>query len=365
MEGNIRDADTPAHGRNGAPADHAAKMEQALQADAASWKTPSCLAEIPIAEPSEMPALDLGPFLSATAAGREQDVVQERKRLAEQLRNIGEKIGFHCVVNHGVPDSVLEEAFAATRSFHALAKEEKLRYEMDREGRSGVGYLGVNNWKLPARPRSNCNECFIVKRELGPRNITLDHMPWPEDVAEAAFSGAEFRKAVLGCSHAFERLALAMLPIYAEALGLPPEYFDSAFASPMYRLRLAHYPPVTSEFGINPHVDTSFFTILAATGPGLVIHSPARDQWVQARNITGGLIVNTGQLLAQITNDRWVATKHYALNSENEDRYSIPFFFNATASAAMPVVPTCCSEEDPPKYPPVSYLESQGVAQGE
>jgi len=43
-----------------------------------------------------------------------------------------------------------------------------------------------------------------------------------------------------------------------------------------------------------------------------------------------GIIVNSGQLLAQITNDRWTATRHYALNGLERERYSIPFFFNAS-----------------------------------
>jgi len=30
-----------------------------------------------------------------------------------------------------------------------------------------------------------------------------------------------------------------------------------------------------------------------------------------------------------------------------------------------PPLPTCCDADNPPKYPPISYLQSQGVVQGE
>jgi isopenicillin N synthase-like dioxygenase len=47
------------------------------------------------------------------------------------------------------------------------------------------------------------------------------------------------------------------------------------------------------------------------------------------------------------------------------DRYSIPFFFNANADWPMRVLPTCTDEAHPPRYPVVSYRQSQAAAQGE
>ena len=76
-------------------------------------------------------------------------------------------------------------------------------------------------------------------------------------------------------------------------------------------MRLARYEPTPdNEFGINPHVDTSFFTLLATTDhSGLVVFSPRKGQWVRARHVEGALIVNTGETLSRITNDTWPATR--------------------------------------------------------
>ena len=145
------------------------------------------------------------------------------------------------------------------------------------------------------------------------------------------------------------------------------------------------------EYGINPHVDTSFFTILASTGPGLVVQArgdgdgdggerggAAEIGWVRAPHRTDTFVLNFGELLARATNDRWPATRHYALHApagaggaaaegeeEDQSRLSLPFFFNATPTHRMGVIPSCCSATDPARYPPQSYLEGQGVAQGE
>ena len=51
--------------------------------------------------------------------------------------------------------------------------------------------------------------------------------------------------------------------------------------------------------------------------------------------------MNTGELLRAITNDSWLATRHYALHDPAvggaRERFSIPFFFNATADYKLPV----------------------------
>jgi isopenicillin N synthase-like dioxygenase len=112
---------------------------------------------------------------------------------------------------------------------------------------------------------------------------------------------------------------------------------------------------------------------------GLVIYSEKRQRWLRAPFVEGALIVNTGELLKQWSNDRLISVKHYAThivhisddNSTQEQqepqrpRYSIPFFFNANADFRMHCIPTCCLVDETQKYPPFSYSESQALAQGE
>ena len=335
----------------------ALRQEAALRRDAQAWEAPSDCSQIPVATEEEVPVIDLGPFLQ-TGAVREA---------AAQLREAGRRAGFHYIRGHGVPQAVLDDAFAATKWFHALPPDTKLQYAMDAAPGQppGVGYLPLHNFKLPARVKGNVNESFIVKQEIGPRDVTLDKMPWPQTGRDA--EDAAFRRAVLAYCNAMQQLSKQMLPLYAAALGLPPDHFDPAFEDPLFRLRLTHYPPVEGyeeqQYGIAPHVDTSFFTVLASDRSGLVVR--AARGWVRVGHRDGCLVVNTGQLLRQATNDTWNAVQHFALNAHRGPRHSLIFFFNATPTYRMPVVPTCVTADRPAKYPPTSYLEGQGVAQGE
>jgi len=226
----------------------------------------------------------------------------------------------------------------------------------------GVGYLPVKNTKLPSRDRGNLNEAFIVKCD---DVLQLSDNQWPD---AAALPG--FRQAVERYANALEGLAKKLLPIYATALDQPKNFFDDAFVAPLYRLRMTHYPPVSAasedEFGIAPHVDTTFCTILAQDRAGLSIFSERRKKWIRAPALKDAFIVNSGELLKHWTNDRFISVKHFANNNTgNASRYSIPFFFNANPHYKMSCIPSCCGPDNPAKYPPISYAESQAVAQGE
>jgi isopenicillin N synthase-like dioxygenase len=266
--------------------------------------------------------------------------------------------------------------------------------------------MPVGERKLPIRDSGNVNEAFVIKTD---REIGYDDNQWPDETAIPGFRAATERYA-----RTVEALARRLLPIYAVALDVAPDFFDAGFTHPFWRLRMTHYPPVgeridgrgtdpgdsdlgdsdlgdnnlhdnnlhdndlhdndlhdnrreagLGDYGIPPHVDTTFFTLLLQDSPGLTIYSTPRDAWVNADVIDGAYVVNTGELLRQWTNDRFLSVRHFANNGRDTSRYSIPFFFNANADYPMQCIPTCCGPDNPPRYPPVSYLESQAVVQGE
>ena len=331
----------------------AVAKERQLRAESDSWDT----TRLEDAGRGDIPVIDLQPYFS--------DPCDETLTpVSDQLRTACESVGFFSIVGHQVPDSLVSTAFNFTRRFHALPLAEKQAIAMDRPDwpLGGVGYLPVKHRKLPARSKGNLNEAFIVKCD---HKLAMDDNQWP---AEKALPG--FRAAVESYATALEALGKRLLPIFASALEMPPDFFDEAFVSPLYRLRMTHYPPVKAtpddEFGIAPHVDTSFCTILAQDRAGLSIFSERRRQWIKAPLLDKAFIVNSGELLRQWSNDRFISVKHFANNNTGEQsRYSIPFFLNANSDYRMSCIPSCCGPDNPPRYPPISYAESQAVVQGE
>lgn len=329
------------------------KKEQELRAESDTWDT----SNLENALPEDIPIIDLSEYFQ-TKQPFDLEVISGK------LRSACEQTGFFSIVGHGIEIDVMTKIFSMVKLFHRLPLNIKQEILMDRVDWpvKGAGYLPVKNKKLPSRDKGNLNEAFIIKTD---DDVSLDDNQW---LTSELLPG--FRETVTAYAMQMENLGKKLLPIFATALEMPADYFDEAFVDPTWRLRMTHYPAVENkpedEFGIAPHVDTTFFTILAQDQPGLTIFSEKRKKWIRAPLIKNAFIVNSGELLRQWTNDRFLSVKHFANNNLSaQSRYSIPFFLNANRHYKMECIPTCKSAGNPAKYPTISYAESQAVAQGE
>jgi isopenicillin N synthase-like dioxygenase len=153
-----------------------------------------------------------------------------------------------------------------------------------------------------------------------------------------------------------------MLPPFAVALGLPPDYFVPFFANEAHaNLRFLHYPPqeITEDntFGQAPHTDNSFMTALARTDvPGLAVRLPS-GEWFAPPIVPGTFLINLGNIMRRWSNDRFLSTPHGVLNESGTDRYSIAYFHSPNPDSAIECVPTCTAADNPPRYPPAIYRD--------
>lgn len=308
---------------------------------------------------SLLPVLDAKPYLAGATGARET--------LAADLRHALENIGFYILTNHGVPDGLIGSVLAATRAFHAQPLDAKMVLAANEHN---VGYMPLNastsraSQIAGATEKPNFVAAYFLKRDLPPDHPDVlankrfrPANPWP---APEALPG--FREAVVAYCAAMEALCLKMLPVYALALDLPPDFFDEAFREPQYTLRMSHYPPAETgeagQFGVSPHTDSSFLTMLAQTGQsGLQVRLP-ESGWCNVPARPGTIVVNSGDMLRRWTNHRFLSTPHRAINpTAGADRYAFPFFFDATADFPMACPPTCCGPDNPPRYEPITYTD--------
>ena len=151
-------------------------------------------------------------------------------------------------------------------------------------------------------------------------------------------------------------------PVLAQKLtseGLLYTYIDQYLTDPGMWSRNAHYPaevPEKNQYGIAPHSDHSFLTMLPTTEvPGLQILSQ-NGNWIDAKYIDKGILVNTGEFLNRWTNGRFIQTPHRVVPPE-KDRNSIATFFNPSPETVAVPLSTCCSEANPPRYEPMSLID--------
>jgi len=311
---------------------------------------------MPLAGSEEIPIIDVSGAIAGDRAAQQA--------CAAQLRHAYEDVGFWFLKGHRVPLELVDRVFAEVARFHAQPLDEKLKLKINKHN---IGYLAMqaattrHSDDIAANNKPNLNEAYFVKRDL-----PADH---PDVLADKRFRGPNqwpsglpgFREVIVEYCNAMEQLSLSILPIYALALDLPADFFRDAFREPQYTLRMSHYPYTPTlqqnEYGLAPHADTSFMTLLAQNKiPGLSLRT-ASGRWIDAPAIEGTFLVNSGQMLKRWSNDRFRATPHRVINKSGGDRYAIPFFFDCTIDHRMVCLPTCTGPGNPPKFEPTTYAE--------
>lgn len=305
--------------------------------------------------PEEIPVIDLAPYLRGDAGALETTGLE--------LRHALENIGFYFIVNHGVDQALIDATFEAAKRFHALPLDDKMALKMNQNLRGYQPMKGAvtRHSAANANNRPNLNEAFFVGPELPD-----DH---PDVVAGKPFRGTNqwpanlpgFRDEVLAYAAAAKALGMRLMPLYAVALGLPSTFFDKGYADPVFNFRMTHYPRADvledNEFSLAPHSDTSFMTLLPQNElPGLSIRLP-NGRWIDAPPLPGSFLVNGGDTMRRMTNDRFLATLHQVVNRSGAERYAIPFFMDCSYDYMMSCLPTCQSEDNPPKYEPITYAQ--------
>jgi isopenicillin N synthase-like dioxygenase len=158
-------------------------------------------------------------------------------------------------------------------------------------------------------------------------------------------------------------LARKLIRLFAMALDLPEDYFDAVVTHPGADAVHIHYPGVaeTSEddgrdidVGIGSHTDIQCITLLWQDASGGLQVLSLDGEWLDARPIEGTLVVNIGDFLQRLSNNKFRSTVHRVYNRQKSSRYSMPFFLGFNPEAICEVVPTCVDEDHPALYEPIS-----------
>ena len=100
-------------------------------------------------------------------------------------------------------------------------------------------------------------------------------------------------------------------------LGCDPHIYDRKLTGTNFGLRLNYYPPITEEQDrsgagrLLGHEDVDLFTILPAPRTdGLQVWNHRSGKWVRLSPPRGSIIINTGDYMQRISNDRLPSTTH-------------------------------------------------------
>jgi isopenicillin N synthase-like dioxygenase len=291
-----------------------------------------------------IPTVDLADFLTGDPA--------KKKSFVQALGKAYEEVGFVAVKNHGIPDELIEDLYKYVQEFFSLPLEQKKKYEI--KGLAGQrGYTSFGKEHAKGSDAPDLKEFFQYgqvardnyKDEFYPENVKVEQVP----AFNATFDDAY---------RAFEKSGTALLQAIALYLGLDEHYFDQYVYNGNSILRAIHYPPITetpkSAIRAEQHEDINLITLLVgASADGLEILTK-QDEWVPVTSLPEQIVVNVGDMLQRLTNNKLRSTTHRVVNPKKEfwhtSRFSIPFFLHPKSSMSLECLPNCVDENNPLAY---------------
>ncbi|MBK0018747.1 isopenicillin N synthase family oxygenase [Kosakonia sp. S42] len=275
---------------------------------------------------TSIPHIDLLPMYEHGDTG-------ERK-VANEIRRIYSTVGFACLVNHQTDPELVGNAFEAARAFHTLPLAEKLKIRQNKFFR---GYMLQNTSQfelttLGKASRPNQSEAFIIANEVPadhPDYIAGQYLAGPNQWPEGM---TQFRLSVLAYYEAMRSLSAKLAQMFSLAFGMPRNALDDIFTNPTIFMRLQYYPEQSTvdqdeQYGIAPHTDYGFLTLLAQDETGGLQLKNTDNEWIDAPPEPGTFILNSGDMVKWLTNGHFISTPHRVINRSGKKRFSIPFFY--------------------------------------
>ncbi len=303
-----------------------------------------------------IPSVDLAEFLSGDPKRKEAFV--------QKLGKAYEEVGFVAVKNHAVPSELIADLYIYVQQFFSLPVEQKRQYEIS-ELAGQRGYTSFGKEHAKGSDAADLKEFFQFgqnprdnfKEEEYPPNVAVKEVP-------------EFNTTFANAYRAFEKSGTSLLQAIALYLNLPENYFDEYIYNGNSILRSIHYPPIRNEpksaIRAEQHEDINLITLLVgASADGLQVLTK-QNEWVAVTSLPDQIVVNVGDMLQRLTNNKLRSTTHRVVNPPrelwNNSRFSIPFFLHPKSSMSLKCLDGCIDQAHPKAYADVTageYLDER------
>lgn len=301
---------------------------------------------------SVIPSVNLEEYLSGDEA--------KKQKFIKEIGAAFENIGFVALSGHFLSESLVKDLYEEIKKFFALPQEVKDHYEIAGIG-GQRGYTSFGKEHAKGRKEGDLKEFWHFGQYVDdnpkleseyPANVTVKELPNFNKVGKETFK-------------MLEKTAKYVLRALALHLDLEETYFDEYIKNGNSILRPIHYPPITQApkdaVRAAAHGDINLITLLmGAHGKGLQVKNH-KGKWVDAIARPDQLMINVGDMLSRLTNDKLKSTIHQVVNPPKElwgtSRYSIPFFMHPISEMPLNCLENCIDEKHPKQFEDITAGE--------
>lgn len=290
---------------------------------------------------------------------------KRKKIFVQELGKAFEEVGFVALKNHGIPADIIESLYKNVQRFFSLPSEKKKNFEIpELSGQRGYTSFGKEHAKGSDAP--DLKE-FFQYGQIVPDNHNLKS-EYPDNVKVYEVSG--FNETFFKAYRAFEKSGKSLLQAISLYLKLKENYFDDFVEEGNSIVRAIHYPPITHEpksaIRAEQHEDINLITLLVgASADGLQILTK-NNEWVGVTSLPDQIVVNVGDMLQRLTNNKLKSTTHRVVNPPRElwhtSRFSIPFFLHPKSAMSLAALGSCIDESHEKAYQDITaggYLDER------
>ncbi|XP_009777933.1 hyoscyamine 6-dioxygenase-like [Nicotiana tabacum] len=280
----------------------------------------------PVPIVKEIPVIDLG-----KAKGDERAVV------IQQLLKACEDYGFFQVINHGIPENLMDEAMEVYQEFFSLPVEEKANYAKEAANAArGAATL------YSSSARHYETEEHKYWRDVLEHTCNVDGEDksiWPD-------KPPRYREVIGLYSTEVRKLSKIILGLVSEGLGLEAGYFDKDLGQRMLSNLYPECPDPSLTLGVGGHCDPNLITIIQQDAYGLQILKD--EKWIGIEPLPHALVVNSGLALTVISNGKLGSVAHRVVTNTTQARTSICTFI--CPEEVVEPAKSLVSPSNPPLY---------------
>ncbi|PYF70727.1 isopenicillin N synthase family dioxygenase [Pedobacter nutrimenti] len=295
-----------------------------------------------------IPCLDLGSYIDGTE--------EQRKKFSDELGRAFNDSGFVTITNHGVSQELIDQLYKNIKAVFALSPEQKSKYEKP-ELAGQRGYTSPGKETAKGAKTADLKEFWQIGQEVSDGDAIKSEYPDNEYLEELP----EFNEVTREIYVKLENNGKHLLRAISTYLGLPVDYFDKQVHNGNSILRGIHYFPIENPEAIpddavraGAHEDINLITLLiGASADGLEVLTRS-NEWLPIKAHHSDIVVNVGDMLQRLTNNKLRSTTHRVVNPPRElmktSRFSVPFFLHPRSDMDLTSLSSCIDAEHPKVY---------------